>query len=95
MPHIPTNTYTVPFDPLNNGPGEFASAKERFNHHGFVHKRGSQVIPYPEFTQVHTRSERCIVDADVFDDLYLADFIDANKRYGGAECHICMLLTSV
>ena len=30
MPHT-TNTYTIPFDPIRNGPGEFATAQEKFN----------------------------------------------------------------
>jgi hypothetical protein len=79
-PSCPANAYTVPFDPLNNGPGEFASAKEVFNCHWFVKKRGSRVTPYPSFVNMYTRSERCVADADAFEDLYLADFVDTNKR---------------
>ena len=30
MPRV-TNTYTVPFDPIHNGPGELATAKEKYN----------------------------------------------------------------
>jgi hypothetical protein len=80
MPHT-ANTYTVPFDPIRNGPGEFATAKERFNLQRFVKKRGSRVSPYPSFVDVYQRSERCVADADTFEDLQLADFIDANKRW--------------
>jgi hypothetical protein len=48
MPHT-TNTYTIPFNPILNGPGEFATTKEMFNHHQFEKKRGSRVSPYPSF----------------------------------------------
>jgi hypothetical protein len=80
MPHT-TNTYTVPFDPIRNGPGEFAAAKEKFNLQRFVKKRGSRASPYPSFVGVYQRSERCVADADMFEDLYLADFVEANKRW--------------
>jgi hypothetical protein len=81
-PSCPTNTYTIPFNLLNNGPGELTSAKEVFNHHHFVHKRGSRVTPYPVFASVYTRSKRCVVDAHISNDLFLANFVDANKRWG-------------
>jgi hypothetical protein len=84
-PSRPTNTYTIPFDPLNNGPGEFASAKEVFNYYHFVHKRGSRVTLYPVFASVYTRSKRCVINADTFNDLFLVDFVDANKRWGAVE----------
>jgi hypothetical protein len=74
-----TNTYTVPFEPICNGPGEFATAKERFNLQRFVKKRGSWVSPYLSFVDVYQRSERCVADADTFEDLQLADFVDANR----------------
>jgi hypothetical protein len=75
------NTYTVPFDPIRNGPGEFATTKERFNLQRFVKKRGSRTTPYPSFVDVYQRSECCVADADTFEDLQLADFVDANKRW--------------
>jgi hypothetical protein len=87
MPRV-TNTYTVPFDPLRNGPGELATAKERFDLQRFVKKRGSRVTPYPSFVNVYWRAEHCVVDSDMFEDLQLADFVDANKMYGGAECQM-------
>jgi hypothetical protein len=64
-----TNTYTILFDPIHNGSGEVATAKESFNRQHFVKKRGSRSTPYPAF-----------VDADPFNDLFLADFIESNKR---------------
>jgi hypothetical protein len=79
------NTYTVPFEPIRNGPGEFATAKEKFNCQWFVNKRGSRVSPYPSFVDVYQRSTHCVADANMFEDVYLADFVEANKRYGGVE----------
>jgi hypothetical protein len=79
------NTYTVLFEPVRNGPGEFATAKEKFNCHRCVKRRGSRVSPYPSFVDVYQKSKHCVVDAGTFEDLYLADFVDANKRYGGVE----------
>jgi hypothetical protein len=76
-----TNTYTVPFKPIRNGPGEFATAKEKFSLQRFVKKRGSRTSPYPSFVDVYQRSERCVADADMFEDLQLADFVEANKRW--------------
>jgi hypothetical protein len=84
MPHI-INTYIVPFEPVLNGSGEFASAKEKFNLQWFVKKRGSRVAPYLSFVDVYQRSERCVANGDTFKDLQLADFVEANKRYGGME----------
>jgi hypothetical protein len=66
-----TNTYTVPFNPLNNGPGEFATAKESFNCQRFVKKRGSRHTLYPSFVDVYQRSKHCIADAEMFKDLFL------------------------
>jgi hypothetical protein len=76
-----TNTYTVPFEPIRNSPGEFATAKEKFNLQRFVKKRGSRVSPYLSFVDVYQRSECCVADADMFEDLQLADFVEANKRW--------------
>jgi hypothetical protein len=75
------NTYTVPFDPIHNGSGEFATAKDKFNLQRFVKKRGSRTTPYLSFVDVYQRSEHCVADADTFEDLYLADFVEANKRW--------------
>ena len=61
MPRV-TNTYTVLFDPIRNGPGELATARERFNLQQFVKKRGSRTAPYPSFVDVYQRSERCSVE---------------------------------
>jgi hypothetical protein len=80
MPRF-TSTYTIPFDPVHNGPGEFASAKETYNRQRFIHKRGSRTTPYPSFVDVYGRSERTFAEADPFDDLYLDDFVQANKRW--------------
>ena len=80
MPQVPSNTYTIPFNPIGNSEGGYCTAEEQYNHHCFVYKRGSRVTPYPEFAQVYTGSERCIIKADAFNDLYLMDFVDANKR---------------
>ena len=82
-PTHPTNTYTIPFDPVCNSPGEFAPTKEVFNHHWFEKKRGSRATPYPSFASIYQRSNQCVIDGDTFKDLYLADFVDPNK--GGGE----------
>ena len=79
------NTYTVPFDPVCNGPGEFATAREWFNIQRFVKKRGSRTSPYPPFVDMYQRSKCCSVESDTFKDLQLHDFVEANKRYGGVE----------
>jgi hypothetical protein len=79
------NTYTVPFEPVCNGPREFTTAKEKSNLQWFVKKRGSRTTLYPSFVDIYQRSERCVADADTFEDLQLADFVDANKRYGRVE----------
>jgi hypothetical protein len=89
-----SNTYTVPFDPIRNGPGEFATAKETFNRQRFVQKRGSRTAPYPSFVDVYQRSERTFVDADPFNDLYLDDFVQANKRWGGVGRNVCYFTNS-
>jgi hypothetical protein len=80
-PSCPANTYTIPFDPVYNGPGEFATTKEMFNCHQFEKKRGSRTTPYPTFVSMYQRSDHCVVDGDMFEDLYLADMVDANKRW--------------
>jgi hypothetical protein len=80
MPHA-SNTYTIPFNPVCNGPGEFATTKEVFNHQQFKKKRGSRVSPYPSFVDIFQGSSCCVIDGDTFKDLYLADFVEANKRW--------------
>ena len=85
MPRV-NNTYTVPFNSICNNPGEFATARERFNIQRFVKKRGSRTAPYPSFVDIYQRSEWCSVESDTFKDLQLHDFVEANKRYGGVEC---------
>ena len=84
MPRV-NNTYTVPFDPIRNGPGEFATTREQFNIQQFVKKRGSRTTPYPFFVDMYQRSKHCSVESDTFEDLQLHDFVEANKRYGGVE----------
>ena len=93
MPHV-NNTYTVLFDPIHNGPGEFATTREWFNLQRFIKKRGSRVAPYPSFVDVYQRSERCSVESDTFKDLQLHDFVEANKRYGGVEHQLLCLAHS-
>jgi hypothetical protein len=80
MPQV-NNTYVVPFEPVRNGPGEFSFAKDRFNVQRFVEKRGSRTAPYPSFVNVYQRSECCSVESDMFEDLQLHDFVEANKRW--------------
>ena len=75
------NTYVVPFEPVRDGPGEFAYGRARFNFQRFMKKRGSRVDPYPSFVDVYQRSERCVVESDTFEDLQLHDFVEANKRW--------------
>ena len=91
-----TNTYTVPFNPVHNGPGEFATAKEKFNIQRFVKKRGSRVVPYPSFVDIYQRSKHCSVESDMFEDLQFHDFVEVNKRYGRVEhqclCHCSLFL---
>ena len=79
MPHF-TSTYTVPFNPVHNDSGELTRTQEKYNHHRFVKKRGSRTTPYLSFVDVYQRSSRTFVEADPFDDIFLADFVDANKR---------------
>ena len=81
MPAI-RSSYIVPFSPALNSIGERASADERFNRHGFRYKRGSRASPYPSSEEVFKRSSRRMVDDDMFEDVYLLDLVDANKRYG-------------
>ena len=49
----PNNTYVVPFEPVRDGPGEFAYGRARFNIQRFTKKRGSRVDPYPLFVNVY------------------------------------------
>ena len=87
MPRV-DNTYVVPFEPVCDGPGEFAYGRACFNLQRFEKKRGSRTIPYPSFVNIYQRSERCVTESDTFEDLQLHDFVEANKRYGGAECQL-------
>jgi hypothetical protein len=75
-----TNTYTIPFNPVHNESGECTTAKESFNHQCFVKKRGSRSTPYPTFVNIYRRSARTFVESNPFDDLFLADFVESNKR---------------
>ena len=43
-------------------------------------KRGSRTSPYPSFVNVYQRSAWTFVDTNPFDDLFLVDFVKANKR---------------
>ena len=83
MPRV-NNTYTIPFDPIRNSPGEFTTARERFNIQRFVKKQGSRTTPYPSFVDMYQRSERCSVESDTFEDLQLHNFVEANKRWSRA-----------
>jgi hypothetical protein len=83
------NTYTIPFDPVGNSKGEFTTAKESFNCQQFQHKRGSRVSLYPAFVDVYRRSEQCVADGDTFEDLMLADMVEANKRWGKCRRIVC------
>jgi hypothetical protein len=74
------NTYTIPFNPVGNSKGEFATAKESFNQQRFQYRRGSRISPYPSFISVYQRSERCVADGDTFEDLMFANMVEANKR---------------
>ena len=60
-PHISmprtNSTYVVPFNPVRDGPGEFAYGRAQFNLQRFVKKRGSRTDPYPSFVTVYQRSE--------------------------------------
>ena len=80
MPRV-DNTYVVPFEPVRDGPGEFAYGRARFNLQRFVKKRGSRTTPYPSFANVYQRSKRCVAESDTFEDLQLHDFVEANKRW--------------
>ena len=80
MPRV-DNTYLIPFEPIRDGPGEFAYGRARFNLQRFVKKRGSRTDPYPSFVNVYQRSERCVAESDTFKDLQLHDFVEANKRW--------------
>ena len=82
MPRV-DNTYVIPFEPVRDGPGEFAYGWARFNLQRFV-KRGSRTDPYPSFVNVYQRSERCVAESDTFEDLQLHDFVEANKRWADA-----------
>jgi hypothetical protein len=74
------NTYTIPFDPVGNSVGEFATTKESFNCQRFQYQRGSRVSPYPSFASIYQQSKRCVADGDTFEDLMLANMVEANKR---------------
>jgi hypothetical protein len=74
------STHTIPFDPVGNGKGEFATTKESFNCQRFQYCRGSRVTLYPSFVNVYQRSERCVADGETFEDLMLVDMVEANKR---------------
>ena len=80
MPQV-NNTYVIPFEPVTNGPGEFAYGRARFNLQRFEKKRGSRTAPYPSLVNVYQRSERCVAESDTFEDLQLHDFVEANKRW--------------
>ena len=82
MPRV-NDTYVVPFEPVRDGPGEFAYGRARFNLQRFVKKRGSRTAPYLSFVDVYQRSERCVAESDTFEDLQLHDFVEANKRWAG------------
>ena len=92
MPAITTpSSYIVPFTPARNAIGERRTASERFNQHRHTIKRGSRTTPYPTFTNVYDRSARRVVDGDMFEDLYLLDLVDANKRWG-KRCRMFVIL---
>ena len=80
MPRV-DNTYVISFEPVRDGPGEFAYGRARFNLQRIVKKRGSRIDPYPSFVNVYQRSERCVAESDTFEDLQLHDFVEANKRW--------------
>ena len=80
MPRV-DNTYVIPFEPVRDGPGEFAYGRAHFNLQHFEKKRGSRTAPYPSFFNVYQRSERCVAESDTFEDLQLHDFVEANKRW--------------
>ena len=80
MPRV-DSTYVIPFEPVRDGPGEFAYGRACFNLQRFVKKRGSRTDPYPSFVNIYQRSERCVAESDTFKDLQLHDFVEANKRW--------------
>ena len=80
MPRV-DNTYVIPFEPVRDGPGEFAYGRARFNLQRFVKKRDSRTDPYLSFVNIYQRSERCVTESDTFEDLQLHDFVEANKRW--------------
>jgi hypothetical protein len=80
MPVI-RNTYSVPFDPINNSKGEFTPTKMSYNRQKFRTKWGSAITSYPTFADVYKRSERVVADGDTFEDLMLDDMVQANKRW--------------
>jgi hypothetical protein len=70
-PSCPSNTYTIPFEPITNSPGEYLTTQEKFNCHQFEKKRGSRVTAYPSFTSMYQRSSQYVVDRDTFKGLFL------------------------
>ena len=88
MPRV-DNTYVVPFEPVRDGPGEFAFGRARFNLQRFMKKRGSRTTPYPSFVNIYQRSERCVAETDTFEDHQLHDFVEANKRWSRAPVRVC------
>jgi hypothetical protein len=92
-PSHPTNTYTTPFDPICNGPGEYATTQEKFNCQRFEKKRGSRVTPYLSFNGVYRRSTRCAIGRGTFKDLYLVDLVEANKMWERVQALFDITLT--
>jgi hypothetical protein len=84
MPVI-RNTYSVPFDPVNNSEGEYNTAKMSFNRQKFRTKRGSAVTSYPTFADVYKRSECMVADGDTFKDLMLDNMVQANKTWANGS----------
>jgi hypothetical protein len=81
MPRV-NNTYVVPFEPVRDGPGEFAFGRSRFNVQRVREEEGLKIRPVPLLSSaVYQRSERCSVESDSFEDLQLHDFVEANKRW--------------
>jgi hypothetical protein len=46
----------------------------------FCQEEGFKVPLYPAFVDVYKRSDHHVVDSELFKDLFLADFVEANKR---------------
>ena len=96
MPRV-DNTYVIPFEPVRDGPGEFAYGRARFNLQRFVKKRGSRTDPYPSFVNVYQRSEWCVAESDTFKDLQLvrADCLATNTEYCDRCTHADTQATNV